>query len=373
MPRITPARARMHAPHGNHDPESTARPPSVERVSRRVSYGRRRAARRVGAGRFAVHPGWRGRVPSGRVVIADQNEALAWVDHVLDEELWRADRLRAGRAILRTLVEAMDWRTGLITGATREKAARRACVSPRTVSRVLAWGTRVGLLVCVEGGATAQFLGTSTNRAPAYVFTSCAGMPSPRRRRHSIAQRVDQLGNPPASCVSTPPLAREGVKHASPKPQPWPGRDRPGAGPERTAATRTLLDRVGLTGRVPLWKATAMLAGWWRAGWCVSGLLYALDHHPGQPDQPRGDAVRGARDPLAVIGYRLAPWRDRGHELPEALRSVDPAARRRRARQLAAALGEPGTLAGQGPVASAEARAQARALFAGRQNRAAVR
>ena len=116
-----------------------------------------------------------------------------------------------------------------------------------------------------------------------------------------------------------------------------------------------------------------MLAGWWRAGWCVSGVLYALDHHPDRPDEQRGDVGRGARDPLAVIGHRLTPWRDRGPELPEALRSVDPAARRRRAAQLAMALDEPGTPAEPGPVASAETRAQAHALFAGRPNRAAIK
>ena len=323
-----------------------------------------------------MHPGWRGRIPAGQVVVADQSEARAWLDQVLDEELWRADRLRAGRTILLTLVEAMDWRTGLVTGTTREKAAQRACVSTRTVSRVIAWAARVGLLVCVEGGATAEFLGVATNRAPAYVFTAPSGMPAPRPRPRVVSsERVDETGNPPASCVSTQTLVREGQKHASSTPPTaWPGRDRAPTPQARRSATLTVLERTGIIGRVPVWKASAMLADWWRAGWCVSGLLYALDHHPDQPEAQRGDAVRGARDPLAVIGYRLAPWRGRSHELPETLRSVDSVARRRRAAQLAEALGEPRTPEVPArPVASAEARAEARAVFARRRSREAFR
>lgn len=366
MPRVTRARTIAHAPCDDVSKPSTR--PTALGGTRRTSYGRQRAARRVRAGKFAVHPGWRGRVPAGQVVITDQCEARAWLDHMLEDELWRTDRRRASRTILLCLIEAMDWRTGLITGATREKAAQRACVSPRTVSRVMAWAARVGLLVCVEKGATAGFLGTTANRAPAYVFTSRAGIPAPPRRRTSGPQDVDQIGNPPASCVSTQTLVHEGLKHTSTKHTAWPSRDRAQTPRARVSATRTVLERAGITHRVPGWKACAMLAEWWRAGWCVSGLLYALDHHPDRPGDQRGDAVRGARDPLAVIGHRLAPWRARGHELPESLRSVDPRARRRRAAQLAEALGEPCTSAHR-PAASAEARAQARAAFARRQTR----
>ncbi len=332
---------------------------------RRTTYGRRRAARRVQAGGFAVHPGWRGRVPAGRVVVTDQHEARAWLDQMLDEELWRADRLRASRAILLTLVEAMDWRTGLVTGATRDKAAQRAAVSTRTVSRVLAWAAQVGLLVCVEGGATAEFLGVTTNRAPAYVFTAQTGMPAPTRRREPGAHGVDKNGNPPASCVSTQTLVREGAKRASQKRRAWPSRDRARNRQERMIATQTVLDRAGVR-RVPAWKASAMLARWWRSDWSVAGLLYAIDHHPDRPGETRGDAIRGARDPLAVIGHRLAAWTCREHELPAAVQAVDPDERRRRAARLAEQFNEPA----QQPrctVSTTVGRQQARELFASAQ------
>jgi len=296
------------------------------------------------------------------VVVTDQPAARELIERSIDAEVWRADRRRVARIVLRTLVEAMDWRTGLVTGATREKAAQRAGASPRTVSRVIAWASRAGLLVCVEKGATARFLGTASHRAPAYVFVSPSGMPIPRPRRVADDQRVDQIGNPPASCDSTQTLVREGAKRASPKRPAWPGRDRARDGRERAAATQTVLDRAGVR-RVPSWKAAAMLARWWRAGWSVAGVLYAIDHHPDRPGETRGDAIRGARDPLAVIGHRLAAWTGREGELPAAVQAVDPDERRRRAARLAEQLDEPGQES-RGRIASAAGRQQARELFA---------
>lgn len=309
-----------------------------------------------------MHPGWRGRIPQGLVVVTDQPAARELIDRAADAEGWRADRRHIALTVLQTLADAMDWRTGLVTGATREKAAQRAGASPRTVSRVIAWASRVGLLVCVEKGATAAFLGTRSNRAPAYVFVSPSGMPIPRPRRVADDQGVDEIGNPPASCVSTQTLVREGAKRTSQKRRAWPSRDRARDARERSAATRTLLERAGVR-RVPAWKASAMLARWWRAGWSVAGVLYAIDHHPDRPGEPRGDAIRGARDPLAVIGHRLAAWAGREGELPTAVQAVDPDERRQRAARLAEQLDEPGQES-RGRIASAAGRQQARELFA---------
>jgi hypothetical protein len=59
-----------------------------------------------------------------------------------------------------------------------------------------------------------------------------------------------------------------------------------------------------------------LLRVWWDAGACPAGLLWAIDHHPDRPDHHRGDALRGARNPLRVLGHRLRPWLGRLGELP---------------------------------------------------------
>jgi hypothetical protein len=73
---------------------------------------------------------------------------------------------------------------------------------------------------------------------------------------------------------------------------------------------------------VVLWRARALLRPWWEAGASPAGLAYAIDHHPDHPDRHRGDALRGAKDPLRVLGYRLQPWRGRLADLPATVRGI---------------------------------------------------
>ena len=296
------------------------------------------------------------------MVLRDQALALARVDELVDAELWRADRRAVALAVLRGLVCGMSWDTGLVAGVTRAYLADVAGCSTRTVSRVVAWAMAVELLVCVEAGATAEFLGTETNRAPSYVLIAPAG-----------TVPVEELGNPPAcGGWETSPRPDRGLKDRHDQ-NPWPVYDRATSTAERARAVTTLLERTGLGARVVRWRAVAMLGPWFDAGWCVAGLLHALEHHPDHPDTRRGDAARAARDPLRVVGHRLGPWRGRLADLPAGLVAVDGPARRARAAALAEADTAPATTPAMatardprprqpgGTPASAQTRAAARA------------
>lgn len=309
-------------------------------------------------------------------MLVEQPAALRRLERLVDAELWRADHHARVLAIGRALVHAMAWDTGLVTGVTRAHLSAAAGCSPRTVSRVLAWAVEAGLLVCVETGATAEFLGTATNRSPSYVLTAPRGEPvdaadvplrrlvptvgGPHDDPHTLPG--DETGNPPAPAVEKEALGKtRGLKRREDdKPSPsWPLWDRPTTAAERQAATATLLERIGLGGRVAWWRAHAVLAVWWRdEGACVAGLLHALDHHPDRPAEARGDALRAARDPLRVLGHRLSPWRGRVNELPATLQAVDGRERRRRRPP------EPRPVRTSGPVASPATRAAARAAVA---------
>jgi hypothetical protein len=72
-----------------------------------------------------------------------------------------------------------------------------------------------------------------------------------------------------------------------------------------------------------------MLSRWWKAGWCVAGLLYASARHPDRHDRLLGALLTRSRDPLAVLGARLRPWHGQlaqlpagviGHRMPEPAR-----------------------------------------------------
>jgi hypothetical protein len=332
-------------PRGRAARAPTGRPPRRARTTRRaaacaearararaLAYGRRRAAVRVAAGRFAPHPGWRHLLAEQYRVLVDQAEALAVVDELVDAQEWRSDKRAAWSAILRQLVCSMDWTTGLITAVTLARLGDAGGRAPRTVSRVIAWARNVGLLVVVEHGASAEFLGTEHGRTPTYVLVATTPPlgPSPEPptdveayESAQLTDAVDESGDLPVSHVKYQPLNGRRLEPPAPAGADWPIFGVPRSAPERTAATRCLLQRLGLgRGRVsgvPLWRARALLRPWWAAGACPAALLHAIDHHPDRPEHHRGDVFRGGRDPLRVLGARLRPWRGRLHELPASL------------------------------------------------------
>lgn len=303
-----------------------------------MAYGRRRAAVRVAAGRYDPHPGWRHLVAPQYRVLVDQAEALAVVDELFDAQEWRSDKRAAWAAILRRLVCSMDWQTGLITAVTSARLGDAGARAPRTVSRVIAWARDTGLLVVVEHGASAGFLGTDHGRTPTYVLVAplvaTAPPPAPIGDRPNptdttsaqLSMVVDESGDLPVTYVGNQPLSGRRLEHGKPAPAGWPLYGVPQSAPERTAATRCLFQRLGLDQRgvsgVPLWRARALLRPWWGAGACPAALLFAIDRHPDRPDHHRGDALRGARDPLRVLAARLRPWQDRLHQLPPNLAGV---------------------------------------------------
>ena len=303
--------------------------------ARGMAYGRRRAAIRVTSGRYTPHPGWRHLIDSQHRVLTDQTEALAVVDKLVDDQDWRSDKRTAWAAILRQLVCSMDWTTGVITAVTLARLGHAGARAPRTVSRVIAWAREASLLVVIEHGASAQFLHTEHGRTPSYVLVAplvattpppapAADGPDPADTTSAqLSTAVDENGVLPVSNVGNKPLNGRRPEPAEPAPAGWPVYGVPQTAPDRTAATRCLFQRLGLDQRgvsgVPLWRARALLRPWWDAGACPAALLHAIDRHPDHPNHHRGDALRGARDPLRVLASRLRPWQNRLHELPTKL------------------------------------------------------
>ncbi|MBP2371652.1 hypothetical protein [Pseudonocardia parietis] len=284
---------------------------------------RARARHRSG---FVPHPGWRHFIDREYSVLTSQREAFDYIARLVDDEDWRSDKRRGWSAILRRLVLHMDWETGLISGLTTERLGAAGARAARTVSRVLAWAREVGLLVVVEPGASAQFLGTASGRTPTYALVTRTPLPclTPAACDESPAtpsgdqHTVDESGDLPTPHVSIQPLSG-GTRSPLTPPRNWHPYDVPDSPGARNTATLTLLSHLGLGGRqrgkIEIWRARALLKPWWDAGATVAGLLHALEYHPDRPDRRRGDIGSGARDPLRIIGARLRPWRGRLGEI----------------------------------------------------------
>ena len=127
------------------------------------------------------------------VVLTNQVAALRRVEQLVAEAAWRSDRERSWLAMLCRLVHGMDWSSGLVCGVTAAQLAEAGDCAERTVSRLLAWAQEVELVVVVERGASARFLGTATNRAPAYVLV--AYVAARRSGRPRIGLRDLRLGS----------------------------------------------------------------------------------------------------------------------------------------------------------------------------------
>ena len=339
-------RRRSRPPRGRagREPRTDTGPPGTARSSRHtpdrstaraMAYGRRRAAARVTARGYQPHPGWRNFIDSGWRVLVDQAEAMRTIEALVEAEDWRSDKRSSWLQILRQLVCCMDWTTGLVSAVTADKLGSAGGRAPRTVSRVIGWAREIGLIVVVEHAASAEFLGTSHGRTPTYALVSSTPSDRPQTgaggapgtSEFSLFSRVvDESGDPSASAISSKPLQGTRLTTAGDQSTTWPIYAIPTSTDQRRFATQTFLYRIGQdpngTSAVPLWRTRALLHRWWTDGACVAGLLFALDHHPDRPEHGRGDALRGARDPLAVIGARLRPWGGRLAELPATLAGI---------------------------------------------------
>ncbi|MFC5212083.1 hypothetical protein ACFPM0_36840 [Pseudonocardia sulfidoxydans] len=120
----------------------------------------------------------------------------------------------------------------------------------------------------------------------------------------------------------------------------------------------------GPSSGAPLWRARALLKGWWDQGACVAGVLYALEHHPDRLESRRGAVTKGSTDVLRVIGYRLKPWTGRLAELPPEVIGHRGDYRARQASQLAARVRGSATSRTQTPDRVSPGQLAARAAWA---------
>ena len=298
-------------------PGRLSRPTARARArARALALGRERARQRLLDARFQPHPGWRNFVDSNYRVLVSQPEAQRYLARRIDDEDWRSDKRRSWTLILHRLVRHMDWETGLISGVTVDRLAAAGDRAPRTVSRAQAWARESGGLVVVECGASAEFLGTETGRAPTYALVTTEPQAEPA---DVVEWPVDESGDLPTSLVNTNPLLRGTRSPLATQPK-WPAHSIPTEARHRSAATSTLINSLGLDGRngrkITIWRARALLKQWWDDGVSVAGLLYAVEFHPDRQETSRGDITTGVKDPIAVLGARLRPWQGRLGELP---------------------------------------------------------
>ncbi len=324
---IARARATRRRPHtGSPAP---ARPRALARRDARDNAIERRVIRPDGT--YALPKTWRRRL-GGLQQPRDQRAAMRLFDAYAELQLAdrRQDRVDRERLAFRVLVFRAHWRT-LTSCTTREQLAAVTQVCLATISEYLGAWREAGLIRVVLDPLAPQhargrgpFAGAG--RAPIYALTSTpqlaaaatwwsstdvddpvAGVESPE-----INDLVDENPNPThlgASCISSKsvvPTSTRGIStfnnHTT-----WPGRRIPVTQRDRISAVREIAGRAGWGNRVRLADLAAELAPFFDAGWCLSAVLWALDHQVDGRIRLHTDRVRA---PLPWARHRLAAWRD---------------------------------------------------------------
>lgn len=311
------------------------------------------AAARVGT--FTAPAGWRAQVPRELVAVSRPSVVEQVVAEVVALPEQPGLSARAVSDVTRALAGRTDRSNGLVIGASLDALAAAAQWSRATVRRVIAHLVDLGRLCRVGVPLSARVLGTDRGLTPVYVFA---------RPRRTLKSRL-RMSTPPHLTVGEERVTQDASARETSEgysSDPFGKRDRPRTRRDRKDATTRLLAELGLTGRVPTAAAAAALAPWWRAGWCVAALVWAVHHRPGDlPGTTRGAASNGTipanpsgrprqevRDPLRLVLWRLRWWADT--EPPAAFAAVD---RRQRLASLARSA-DPGRTA---PAASDTVRA----------------
>lgn len=308
--------------------------------------------------------------------------ARARVTEAIARQPWRPERAASTAAMVNALIERMDRDGSGLTCMVRAELAHRADRGLRTVTAVLAWLQRAGLLVVVEAGATAEFLGTDTNRAPTYAFTEALPEVPEVDHCHPPAGPLSRSFSPKREDQKTPgrreiprcvdPRGRRLRRDQLVSAGPWPLRDVPTTVAERQQAAERLFDdlMVSAVDRPRLHRALVASGLWESDTACPATLAWAVSHHPDDSDRDLGPwwSGLGARsNRVAVLLARLAPWRGRldATAVPAHVTGVDRVARLAAlaARQAAADAADARPEVPEAPAAPSAARAAAMATI----------
>lgn len=209
----------------------------------------------------------------------------------------RTDARENALAVLWVLARYTDHRTKL----TRPTWARLQAVtglSRAAVARWLRWARVHRLIGHVEQGSTERYRTGQTaedlgNRSAVYILLSETPSPDPTSLPNPTRAREPELSTKLAA------LRAAGGDL-----------DRAKTGGERLAAAELLKQRVPPARRLSARHVRSLCREFFKAGWCVRDLHYALDNEPNGTPHPYAYSTSELRSPAGWIAARLAHWRD---------------------------------------------------------------
>jgi hypothetical protein len=264
-------------------------------------------------------------IPGGSRRARDQRAWLRAVAAAIEPQGWYACRAHHTAEVARLLARSMDWREKT-SRPGHEHIAAAACISLRTVRRVMRWLESEQLLGLVSPGTTPEFrpgvlhgLSGQGEGNLAAVYVLCVprkrpctagssadfGRPSCSRRELGVSPRPREAraGNPEARSARAP-RAQPRVPHPA---EPFPQWQTPKTRSESLAAASVVRNRARQLRQLSPEHWRYLARGFTGAGWCAGDVLYALDHGPGGRQHFHTADVRNV---AGWARHRLGLWLD---------------------------------------------------------------
>ena len=277
-------------------------------------------------------------VPAGSRRAAGQRQWKTAALAAVAAQDWYTNRAASTAAVIGVLARYMDW-ADRTSRPTHARIAQMAKLSPRTVTRAIAWLNATGLIGLVSPGTTPALRPgvlhglpgqPERNDAAVYVLTIPHRYKPPLPSEGAGHSEFDHLSR---SRRDRNPTPRTRASTATRTPTDRILRHCPQTRTERLAAADAIRARCPAAARLTPRHIAWLTRAWFDDGRTPADILHAIDyHHDGR--QWRLDAP--VRHPAGWLRHRLADWTRGGQLLPTPAQQAAAHAAHHKAEQAAA-------------------------------------
>ena len=257
-------------------------------------------------------------VPAGSRRATSQRQWKTAALTAVTAQHWYTNRAAHTTAVIGVLARYMDW-ADRTSRPTHTRIAQMTKLSPRTVTRTIAWLRSTGLLGLVSPGTT-----------PALRPAILHGPPGPPERndaavylltiphRHKPPPTLETAGHSQSGHLSRSRRDRTNLPRTRARAKPRPPADHilrhcPKTRTEQLTAADAIRACCPTAARLTPRHVAWLTRAWFQAGRTPADILHAIDYHP---DGHQWHHDTPVRHPAGWLHHRLADWTRDGQLLP---------------------------------------------------------
>ena len=274
-------------------------------------------------------------VPAGSRRATSQRQWKTAALTAVTAQHWYTNRAAHTTAVIGVLARYMDW-ADRTSRPTHTRIAQMTKLSPRTVTRTIAWLRSTGLLGLVSPGTTPALRPAilhgppERNDAAVYLLT----IP----HRHKPPPTPQTAGHSQSDHLSRSRRDRTNLPRTRARGKPRPPADHilrhcPKTRTEQLTAADAIRACCPTAARLTPRHVAWLTRAWFQAGRTPADILHAIDYHP---DGHQWHHDTPIRHPAGWLHHRLADWTRDGQLLPTPAQQAAARATHHKAQQTAA-------------------------------------